>query len=140
MKKPIVLAVLGVLLVAGLLAGIKALQIGKMIDQGKQFVPPPEVVTSWQVQPQIWGAELAAVGSLTAVQGVTVAAESPGKITAIAFQPGSNVRRGDLLLRQDTSIEEAQLPGAEAQAGLALQATLAQHLRAGLAGTAVAGQ
>ena len=119
MKKPLLLAILAVLLVAGVLAGIKALQIGKMIDQGKAFVPPPEMVTSFQVQPQSWTRSLVAVGSLAAVQGVTLAAEAPGKIVAIAFQAGSNVRAGDLLVRQDTSVEEAQLPGAEANEVLA---------------------
>lgn len=119
MKKRIALAILGVLIVAGLLAGIKTLQIGKMIDQGKAFVPPPETVTAWQIQSQSWVGELAAVGSLTAVQGVTVSAEAPGKIVAIAFQAGNSVRAGDLLVRQDTSVEEAQLPGAEAAVVLA---------------------
>jgi membrane fusion protein (multidrug efflux system) len=136
MKKRIVLALLGVLLVAGLLAGIKALQIGKMIDQGKAFIPPAETVTSFQVQPQSWTSELAAVGSLTAVQGVTIAAEAPGKIVAIAFQPGSSVRAGDLLVRQDTSVEEAQLPGAEAAEVLAR--TNLERARALLAENAVA--
>src|SRR5512137_2178625 len=103
MKKRIALAVLGVLILAGLLAGIKALQIGKMIDQGKQFVPPPETVTTYQVQPQSWDSQLSAVGSLAAVQGVTVAAEVPGKVVALAFQAGAMVKAGDLLLRQDTS-------------------------------------
>ncbi len=46
MKKKIVFALLFVLLVAGLLGGIKFLQIRRMIDQGKGFVPPPEVVTT----------------------------------------------------------------------------------------------
>lgn len=136
MKKRIALAVLGILLVAGLLAGIKALQIGKMIDQGKQFVPPPETVTTYQVQPQQWDARLSAVGSMTAVQGVTVAAELPGKVVAIAFQPGSSIRAGDLLVRQDTSVEEAQLPGAEATA--LLTKTNLDRARALLAGNAVA--
>lgn len=119
MKKRVALAIIGVLIVAGVLAGIKALQIGKMIDQGKAFVPPPETVTSYQVSSQSWTGELTSVGSLSAVQGVTVAAEVPGKVVAIAFQPGGSVRQGDLLLRQDTSVEEAQLPGAEAAAVLA---------------------
>lgn len=119
MKKRIAFAILGVLIVAGILAGLKALQIGKMIDQGKAFVPPTETVTAYQVQSQAWTGELAAVGSLTAVQGVTVSAEAPGKIVAIAFQPGSSARKGDLLVRQDTSTEEAQLPGAEAAVVLA---------------------
>jgi membrane fusion protein (multidrug efflux system) len=136
MKKRIVLALLGVLIVAGLLAGIKALQIGKMIDQGEKFVPPAETVTTYKVQPQQWDAQLNAVGSLTAVQGVTVAAETPGKIVAIAFQPGISVRAGDLLVRQDTSIEEARLLGAEANVVLA-KVTL-DRARALLAEQAVA--
>jgi membrane fusion protein (multidrug efflux system) len=55
---------------------------------------------------------------------------------AIAFQPGSTVRKGDLLLHQDTSIEEAQLPGAEAAAVLA-KANL-ERARSLLPGGAVA--
>jgi len=38
-----------------------------------------------------------------------VAAELPGKVVEITFQPGGNVRRGDLLIRQDTTSEEAQI-------------------------------
>ena len=136
MKKRILMALLGILIVAGLLAGIKALQIGKMTDQGKAFIPPAETVTSFQLQPQSWTSELAAVGSMTAVQGVTLAAEAPGKIVAIAFQPGTSVRTGDLLVRQDTSVEEAQLPGAEAAEVLA-RANL-ERARALLAENAVA--
>jgi membrane fusion protein (multidrug efflux system) len=133
MKKFVVFAICGVMILAGSLAGIKALQISKMIDQGKAYVPPPETVTAYQVQPQTWVSTLAAVGSMTAVQGVTVSAEAPGKIVAIAFQAGSRVRAGDLLLRQDTSIEESLLPGAEADLVLAkanldrARALLADH-------------
>jgi membrane fusion protein (multidrug efflux system) len=67
---------------------------------------------------------------------VTVSAEVPGKIVAIAFQPGSSVRAGDLLVRQDTSVEEAQLPGAEAAEVLAR--TNLERARALLAENAVA--
>jgi membrane fusion protein (multidrug efflux system) len=136
MKKRVAFAILGVLIVAGLLAGIKALQIGKMIEQGKAYVPPPEVVTAAPVEMQTWPRELPAVGSLTAVQGVTVGAEVPGKVVTIAFRAGDKVRAGDLLLRQDTSVEEAQLPGAEAAVVLA-KATL-DRTRALLAENAVA--
>jgi membrane fusion protein (multidrug efflux system) len=47
-----------------------------------------------------------------------VAAELPAKVVKIAFEPGAKVKRGDLLIHQDTSVEEAQLPGAEAQVTL----------------------
>jgi membrane fusion protein (multidrug efflux system) len=89
-----------------------------MVEQGKKAVLPPETVTTAAARPDSWETSLSAVGSLTAVQGVTVAAELPAKVVEIAFAPGTKVTRGDLLIRQDTSVEEAQLPGAEAQVTL----------------------
>jgi membrane fusion protein (multidrug efflux system) len=119
MKKKIFFALIGVLVVAGLLAGIKALQISRMVDQSAQFRPPPEPVTTVEVTGNSWESLLSAVGSLAAVQGVTVAAELPGKVVHIAFQPGMKVAACDLLVRQDTTAEEALLPGAEAAVALA---------------------
>jgi len=119
MKKRIVFVVVGLVILIAALSAIKVLQINAMIDQGKKAVPPPETVTTAAATAESWETALTAVGSLTAVQGVTVAAELPGKIVAIAFEPGAKVQKGDLLIRQDTSSEEAQLPGAVAQANLA---------------------
>ena len=119
MKKPVLLTIIGLIVVVGVLAGIKWLQISTMIAQAKQMVPPPEVVTAAQVQPQSWESLLTAVGSLDAVQGVTVTAEVTGKVVKIAFEPGSKVAAGDLLVQQDISVETAQLRAAEATAALA---------------------
>jgi membrane fusion protein, multidrug efflux system len=105
--------------VVGILAGIKGLQIDRMIAHSKQFVPPAETVTTAVAAPQSWESRLTAVGSLAAVQGVTVTAELTGKVVQIAFKPGSLVQAGDLLVKQDTSSEEAQLRSAEAAAALA---------------------
>jgi membrane fusion protein (multidrug efflux system) len=118
MKKRILFAILGLLIVIAALAGVKFLQIRKMVDHGKKAVLPPDTVTTAAARPDTWETSLSAVGSLTAVQGVTVAAEMPAKVVEIAFAPGTKVTRGDLLIRQDTSVEEAQLPGAEAQVTL----------------------
>jgi len=118
MKKRILFAVLGLLIVIAVLAGVKFLQIRKMVDHGKKAVLPPDTVTTAAALPDTWETSLPAVGSLTAVQGVTVAAEMPAKVVEIAFAPGTKVKRGDLLIRQDTSVEEAQLPGVEAQVAL----------------------
>ena len=118
MKKRILIAVLGLVLVIAALAAVKAMQIRAMIEQGKKAVLPPETVTTAVARAESWETSLSAVGSLTAVQGVTVSAEMPAKVVEIAFAPGTKVKRGDLLIRQDTSVEEAQLPGAEAQVTL----------------------
>ncbi len=119
MKKTIFGAIFGLIVIVGILAGIKTLQIRAMIDQSKQFTPPPEVVTSAQVKPGSWNTFLTSVGSLEAVQGVTVTAEVTGKIQHIAFQAGSHVAEGDLLVQQDISAEKAQLRSAESVAELA---------------------
>ncbi len=119
MKKRIILAIAGLIVVIAVLGTIKALQIGAMVDQGKKFVPPPETVSTAVVRAESWETALTSVGTLTAVQGVTVAAELPGKVVQIAFEAGAATAKGNLLIRQDTSSEEAQLPGALAQAKLA---------------------
>jgi membrane fusion protein, multidrug efflux system len=119
MKKFVILAILGLVVIAAVLAGIKTLQIRAMIEQGKKAVPPPETVTVAVVKSESWETALTSVGSLTAVQGVTVAAELSGKVVKIAFVPGNPVKKGDLLVCQDISSEQAQLPGLVAQANLA---------------------
>jgi len=118
MKKRILFAVLGLLIVIAVLAGVKFLQIRTMVEHGKKAVFPPDTVTTTAARADSWETSLTAVGSLTAVQGVTVAAELPAKVVESAFEPGRKVKRGDLLIHQDTSVEEAQLPGAEAQVAL----------------------
>lgn len=119
MKKKIFIALLGALVIAGVLAGVKYLQINKMMEQSAAFRPPPTPVTATEVVSEGWETLLPAVGSLTAVQGVTVAAEVSGKVVKIAFSPGAQVAAGDLLVQQDASTEQALLPGAEAAAVLA---------------------
>lgn len=119
MKKRIILTILGLILLIGALGGIKVLQIRRMIDQKAQFTLPPEVVTTAVVQAESWESLLAAVASLVAVQGVIVTAELPGKVVRIAFEPGRKVQTGDLLVRQDTSTEDALLRAVEATAALA---------------------
>jgi membrane fusion protein (multidrug efflux system) len=103
----------------GLLSSIKGLQIGRMAAQGDQFAPPPETVTTSVVQEASWESVLTSVGSLEAVQGVTVTAELTGKVVWLAFNPGTVVKAGDLLVKQDTSSEEAQLRATEATVALA---------------------
>ncbi len=112
MKKRIIFAIVAVVLIIAVLAGIKTLQIRSMIASGKKFVPPAETVTTAAVKSESWETALGSTGTLTAVQGVNVAAETPGKVVKIAFEPGAAVRKGELLIQQDTSSEEAQLPGA----------------------------
>ncbi len=119
MIRKILIAVFGLVVLIGILGGVKGLQFARMNEQNKNFVPPPATVTTAKVKAESWETRLTAVGSVEAVQGVTVAAELPGKIIRIAFEPGTLVQAGKLLVQQDTSSEEAQLPGAESAVALA---------------------
>ena len=119
MIKRIVITIVGLMVVVGILGGIKGLQIERMIAQGKQFSPPPEPVTTAVARKETWESLLTAVGSLEAVQGVIVTAELSGKVERIGFEPGTKVKTGDLLVQQGISAENAQLRAAEASLTLA---------------------
>lgn len=116
MKLKITAAVLVILLVLGVLGGIKALQIRKLIETGAAAAPPPETISAAIVVEEKWQDSLTAIGSITAVQGVTITPEVPGTVTEIAFEAGAVVAKGDLLVSFDTSSERAQLNALEAQA------------------------
>ena len=107
---------------AGLIGGlgfVKFQQIQAAIAQGASFQPPPEAVTTIAAQQTEWPATLSAIGSVAAVQGVTVSADLSGTIDRIAFDSGKSVRQGEVLVELDTRQERAQLAAAEAQRDLA---------------------
>jgi membrane fusion protein (multidrug efflux system) len=113
------ISIAGIVAVIVVLVGIKASQIGAMINAGKSFTMPPESVTSAKVEKVQWLASRAAVGTLVAVRSVTVSSELPGSVRQIGFDSGAFVHRGDLLVKLDTTTEEAQLAAAESDAALA---------------------
>lgn len=131
MKRTKTLAVFLVLLVAGGLGGIKTLQIRTLMAFAATATEPPESVSSAVVREEKWQGLIAAVGTVTAVQGVTITPEIAGTVREIAFESGVPVAKGDLLVRLDTSSEEAQLRAVEAQVDLArINAVRARELRA----------
>jgi membrane fusion protein (multidrug efflux system) len=119
MKKRILLTIVALIIIGGILAGIKALQIRHMMAAGEKMTPPPETISTATVERQNWESVISAVASLEAVQGVTVAAEQAGKVIEIFFTPGAFVDKGAPLVRLDTSAEEAQLRAMESSRNLA---------------------
>ncbi len=118
-RKSWALVILSVVVVVLALGGVKAGQIVTMVRANEKFTPPPEAVSSARVQAAEWVATRGAVATLVAVRGVTLAAELPGQVREIAFESGASVRKGQVLVKLDTSTEEAQLASAAAEASLA---------------------
>ncbi len=124
MKKifPYIIAIVAFVVIAGGFAAFKILQFRKMSSM--KWTMPPQAVTAMTAGEEEWSPSLKAVGSLAAVQGVTVSTDQPGIVTKINFESGQMAKEGDLLVQIDVTQEEAQLRSALAQqklAGLNLQ-------------------
>src|SRR5437867_2594582 len=97
---------------------VKGLQIAKLKSGGAAGMPPT-TVTSVEVNQENWPPLLSAIASVSAVQGATISSELPGTVADVGFESGAVVKKGDLLVRFDTSAEEAQLRSADADTELA---------------------
>lgn len=113
MKSKIALAITTSIVVVLALGGIKVMQFKTMA--ATPWSQPPETVASAEAHTEKWQDTFAAVGSITAVQGVIITPELAGTISQITFESGATVNKGDLLARFDTSTEEAQLKALNAQ-------------------------
>lgn len=115
--RPLLSAIAGLLLIFAAVAGIKVLQIRKMMST--PMVMPPTTVSSAKVTEENWPPLFSSVGTISAVQGATVSAELAGTVAEVKFENGGVAKRGDVLVRLDASSEEAQLRSAEAELELA---------------------
>jgi len=97
---------------------IKFRQVQSAVN-ASAFQPPPEAVTSIVAHREEWPATMSVIGTMEAVQGVTVSADLPGAVARIAFESGQSVHAGDVLVELDTRQERAQLASLEAQRDLA---------------------
>jgi len=121
MSRRMVVTLLGALVLVGALGTFKVRQIQTSMAMAASFQPPPEAVTTLVVSRDDWPATISAIGTVTAVHGVTVSADLPGVVESITFESGRAVSAGDVLVRLDTRQERAQLAAAEADLELKRQ-------------------
>lgn len=119
MRKRMLMMLSIVVVVIAILGLFKYQQFQTAMAEFANFQQPPEAVTTVVAEPQRWESSLNAIGSVTAVQGVSISADLPGLVERIEFDSGDSVRRGDVLLKLDTRQEQAQLAAARAQLELA---------------------
>jgi RND family efflux transporter MFP subunit len=77
---------------------------------GAAFAPKPTAAKVEQ-----WPPQLEAIGTVRAFQGIVVAPQVAGVVSAIHFQSGDDVAAGAPLVDLDTSVEEADLANGVAQ-------------------------
>jgi len=118
MAKRMILMLLGVAIFVSAIAFFKYRQIQAATSQSASYQPPPEAVTTIVAKQEPWEQTLGSIGTVSAINGVTVTADLPGVVEQIRFESGRAVRSGEVLLKLDTRQEEAQLTAAEAQRDL----------------------
>lgn len=113
-KRLLILILIGVLLVG--MIGWKITV--HFLKAGRQGMPPAVVEVAPAVQ-QDWKDEIIATGTISALNGVILKTEVPGRITKIYFTSGENVKKGDPLFQIYPDILEAQLQSNQASLALA---------------------
>lgn len=118
-KRMLVMLIL-VALVFGAIFGFKWFG-NRMMNQYMDSMPiPPAAVTAATARSETWTDSLEAVGTLVAVNGTDVTTEAAGVVSAIRFESGQSVSKGDILLQLDASTEQASLRALEASLRLAV--------------------
>lgn len=118
MARRLTITIAALVLVIAALAFVKYRQI-RAAMAGGGWTPPPESVTTVSAREVSWMGTMNAVGTVSAVNGVTLSADLPGVVEEISFESGRRVQAGEVLVRLDTRQEQAQLKAAEAQRDLA---------------------
>lgn len=115
--KRMIIMIVGVIMLIGVIAGIKIMMIKKMMAGMKP--PPPAVVSTAKAAYEEWQPNLRAVGSLRAGRGADLALDVAGLVTRVNVHSGDEVKEGDVLLQLRDSEDVAQLHQLEADANLA---------------------
>jgi len=115
--KRMIIMIVCVLLLIGLVIGIKALFIVRMLAGMKP--PPPSVVSTAKAKFEDWQPALNAVGTLRAVRGADLALDIAGLVTKVNLKSGDEVKEGEVLLQLRDSEDVAQLNQLQASAALA---------------------
>lgn len=134
MNKRVLLTIFVAVLVLAAIFGYKFYLNGKMAAAMAAMTPQAVTVSVTTAKAETWPHTLVAVGSLASYQGITVKTEMDGQVRKVLCVSGAQVAEGDLLVLVDTSIEEAELRGLEAQAKLA-EISLARAKELRISGT-----
>lgn len=117
--KSIGIAVASLLGIVAIAAGIKFTQFGAMGEAQASTPPPSETVSTFTTEIQKWPNSYTAMGTVEASEGIVITAEVAGKVKDIRFKSGEQVKKGTVILVQESGNEQAQLSAAEARLRLA---------------------
>lgn len=105
---------------SGLWDAPAATQASQATGQGeRRGARGPTPVEIAEAKEAVTTSEIAAVGSLMSDESVEVTSEAAGRVEEILFEEGKRVKTGDVLVRLDPALAQAELKDAEARLELA---------------------
>ncbi|GLP97486.1 efflux RND transporter periplasmic adaptor subunit [Paraferrimonas sedimenticola] len=113
MKKWILLVIVLAAVLFGSVIGFNFFVQGKMKEAIANMPEPEFAVTAQPVELMTWSPTIDAIGFVEPNQGVTLATETAGLVKSIDFENGTKVEQGQLLLTQNSQVEEANLKNAK---------------------------
>jgi membrane fusion protein (multidrug efflux system) len=119
MKKRMAFMILFLLVVFGGVFGWDAVRSYFMGQYFAHYQPPPVTISTVKAKKEQWDTTLVSVGTLVAVNGVTLSPQVAGIVTQINFKSGEVVKKGQLLIKLDDRTEQAELENSEAALVLA---------------------
>jgi membrane fusion protein (multidrug efflux system) len=117
-KRMIIMLILTGLVLGGVFGfqAFKSVMIAKFMAT---LSNPPQTVSTMTAGSQEWRSQLEAVGSLRAVNGANLSGQVAGIVSAVHFESGADVKKGDLLLELLAEDDKARLEALKATADLA---------------------
>lgn len=103
--RPYLLAIALLAALGGAIGGYQYLRFSALAKM--DFSPPPVTIAAAPAARESWVSRLESVGSLRAVRGVELTAETSGQVTAISFDSGQRVQAGQVLVVLNDEVEQA---------------------------------
>lgn len=134
--KRFIIALILLVIVCGGIVGFNLFRDRAIQNYFANMPVVPLTVSTAKVEPVTWTPGIEAIGTVAAARGVDLTMETTGVVKEILFSANQKVEEGQLLVRLDDAVEQADLAAARTQATLDRQALdRAQALRKSGAGT-----
>src|SRR3990167_5229541 len=83
------------------------------------YTPPPITISATKTTTKTWESFVSAVSTLTAINGVDLSSDVSGIVKEIRFNSGQLIKKGDVVILLDATIEQAALKSNQAKLTLA---------------------
>lgn len=116
--KRFIIAILLLVVVCGGIIGFNLFRANAIKQYFATMTAPAVTVSTVTAAPSVWKPGIETIGTVSAAQGVDLAVEAAGVVKEIKFSANQPVKRGDVLVQLDDSVQQADLAASKAQASL----------------------